>query len=446
MSLETYHITTFGCQMNAYDSELMAGILEARGLRPAPSEDDADVLLFNTCIVRGSAEQRAVGRIGRLRPIKERHPERILGVCGCLAQRDAHTIFETAPHVDLVLGTRAFGHLSALLDRVQNGERPVACVDEAADPYDIQTVAVRRGGLKALVPIMTGCDNWCSYCIVPAVRGRESSRPAGSVIDEIRSLASTGCREATLVGQNVNSYRDGDTDFAELLGRVAEIEDLWRIRYITSHPRDAGERHLDAVANLGKVCDHFHLPAQSGSTRVLERMNRGYTREHYLDLIESVRKHLPDAAITTDLIVGFPGETDADYRETLSLVEEVQFDAAFTFLYNVREGTRAAEWGDDVSLEVKKERLAALIELQEDISLEKNRAWEGREVEVLTESRARRADQPDARGNMMGRTTGDKCVIYHGDAEDVGRLVNVRITEGAAHTLFGEKTRPEAAR
>ena len=441
MSLRTYHITTFGCQMNAYDSELMAGILEARGLLAVDSEDDADVLLFNTCIVRGSAEQRAIGRIDRLRPIKDHHPERILGVCGCLAQRDAHALFERAPHVDLVLGTRGFGHLSALLDRIDRGERPVACVDETADPYVVDSVPVRRSDLKALVPIMTGCNNWCSYCIVPAVRGRETSRPAGTIVDEVRALVDVGCREVTLVGQNVNSYRDGETDFAELLERVDAVEGLCRIRYITSHPRDAGARHLDAVARLGKVCDHFHLPAQSGSSRVLERMNRGYSREHYLALVESVRERLPDAAITTDLIVGFPGETDEDYLETLSLVEQVGFDAAFTFLYNVREGTRAAEWGDDVPLEVKKERLAALIELQERISLERNRRWEGRTIEVLTESRARRADQPDARGNMMGRTTGDKCVIYEGDPGDVGRLVDVRITEGAAHTLFGAKVR-----
>lgn len=439
MPQETYHISTFGCQMNAYDSELMAGILEARGLRPCATEDDADVVLFNTCVVRGSAEQRAIGRIDRLRPIKARHPERVVGICGCLAQRDAQALFDRAPHVDFVLGTRAFSHLSAILDRLAQGQGPIACVDEEHDPYAIDALPVRRGGLKALVPIMTGCNNWCSYCIVPAVRGRESSRPAGAIVDEIAALCASGAREVTLVGQNVNSYRDGSTDFAALLERVHAIDDLYRIRYITSHPRDANARHLDAVAALEKVCDHFHLPAQSGSSTVLERMNRGYDRAHYLRLVEEVRRRLPDAAITTDLIAGFPGETDGDFSDTLSLVKTVRFDAAFTFLYNVREGTRAAQWADDVPLATKKERLARLIESQERISLEINRAWEGRTVRVLTETRARRADRPDARGNMMGRTTGDKCVIYQGDPQDIGRLVDVHIDEGAAHTLFGRK-------
>ncbi|MBN1866463.1 tRNA (N6-isopentenyl adenosine(37)-C2)-methylthiotransferase MiaB [Candidatus Sumerlaeota bacterium] len=446
MKPRAYHVVSYGCQMNAYDSEVMAGILEARGLERVADERRADVILVNTCIVRGSAEQRAMGRIMRLKALKNGRPDRILGVCGCLAQRDADALLDKAPHLDLVLGTRAIPHLSALIDRIEQGQGPIVCVEEDPDPYPESLRPVRRSALRALVPIMTGCDNWCSYCIVPAVRGRELSRAVETVLAEVRGLVSTGRREVTLVGQNVNSYRgvdaDGrETDFAGLLERVDAIEGLGRIRYITSHPRDANPRHLDAVARLEKVCDHFHLPAQSGSNAVLERMNRGYTRERYLALIRSVRERLPDAAITTDLIVGFPGETDRDYEDTLDLMREVRFDSAFTFLYNVREGTRAArEFEDDVPFEVKRDRLARVIRLQEKTSLEKNRSLEGRDLEVLVEGPAKRAQKETGRGTMVGRTTGDKCVIFDGDPEDAGRLVSVRIVGGAAHTLFGRKT------
>jgi tRNA-2-methylthio-N6-dimethylallyladenosine synthase len=482
MRPRTYQIITYGCQMNASDSELMAGILEARGLSPARQEAEADVLLVNTCIVRDSAEQRAQGRIARLKGLKAGRPNRIIGVCGCMAQRDAEAIFDQYPHVDLVLGTRAIPSLSAMLDHVLNGESRVACVDgipesagrmdksdgsdepDGSDNLQAPTfsirnpqsairnpqssalstqhslaVPVRRSALRALVPIMMGCNNWCSYCIVPTVRGREESRRAGAILDEIQALVQCGCREVTLVGQNVNSYRDGETDFAGLLERVNAVDGLLRVRYITSHPRDANDRHLDAVAALPKVCDHFHLPAQSGSTPVLARMNRGYTREDYLGLVRRVRQRLPEATITTDLIVGFPGETGADYEQTLDLVREVRFDSAFTFLYNVREGTRAAEWEDDVPLTVKKERLARLIEIQERISLEKNQALAGKTLEILVEGPARRAEQKGGRGQCVGRTTGDKCVVYDGSPSDTGRLVRTRIVEGAAHTLFGER-------
>ena len=258
------------------------------------------------------------------------------------------------------------------------------------------------------------------------------------MIDEISALVMVGCREVTLVGQNVNSYRDGDTDFARLLEKVHDIEDLWRIRYITSHPRDASERHLDAVARLEKVCKHFHLPVQSGSSPVLARMNRGYTREHYLRLVENIHNLIPDATITTDIIVGFPGETESDYEQTLDLVREVRFDSAFTFLYNPREGAAAAKWDDDVPLEVKKDRLKRLIDLQEAISLENNLAMKGQTCDILVEGSARRTGTHEGK-QMMGRTTGDKCVVYDGPLNDAGHLVKVTITDAASHTLFGER-------
>ncbi|MFW6287002.1 MAG: tRNA (N6-isopentenyl adenosine(37)-C2)-methylthiotransferase MiaB [Candidatus Sumerlaeota bacterium] len=455
MPIKTYKIISFGCQMNAYDSEVMAGVLEARGLEPIEEERDADVVFMNTCIVRASAENRAWARIRQWKPLKEKHPERIFAVTGCLAQRDAEALLDRAPFVDLVLGTRSIPNLPALLDHLERGGDPIACTDEFDTPYETDSVAVRRSSLRSLVTIMQGCNNWCSYCIVPSVRGRERSRPLGAILDEIKALVSCGSREVTLVGQNVNAWRgskngreweehgpskeEAELDFADLLDHVNAIEGLERIRYITSHPRDAGERQFNAVADNPKVCDHFHLPAQSGSNAILEKMNRGYTREHYLDLIRSIRETMPDAAITTDLIVGFPGESESDFEQTLDLVKEVRYDAAFTFYYNPRSGTRAAEWEDDVDLDTKKDRLARLIEIQEAISLEKNRAWEGREMEILVEGPARRARAEEGKGNMMGRTTGDKCVVYDGDPEDKGHLVRVRITEGASHTLFGKQ-------
>ncbi|NQU42761.1 tRNA (N6-isopentenyl adenosine(37)-C2)-methylthiotransferase MiaB [bacterium] len=437
MTRPTYKIISYGCQMNAYDSELMAGVLEAKGYSLTDSEKDSDVLLVNTCIVRGSAEERALGRLAKLKALKQERPDRILGVCGCLAQRDAEALFDRFPHLDLVLGTRAIPSLPELLDRLGAGERPLASVEECEHPYQVNAVPVRKSSLRTLVPIMSGCNNWCSYCIVPQVRGREVSRPAGTILDEIRALVQVGTRDVTLVGQNVNSYHDGRTDFANLLGKINDINDLLRIRYITSHPRDANARHVDAVSSLSKVCDHFHLPVQSGSNRVLDRMNRGYTREHYMELVEGIRDRLPEATITTDIIVGFPGETQAEYEETIDLVENVRFDSAFTFFYNVRVGTRAADWPDDVPLEEKKTRLSRLIELQERISLEKNQGMIGRQVEVLSEGPARRKDRHGG-SQLVGRTTGDKCVVYTGKPEDVGRLVPLSITDAAAHTLFGK--------
>jgi tRNA-2-methylthio-N6-dimethylallyladenosine synthase len=437
--VNTYKIVTYGCQMNAYDSELLAGILEARGLRRVEEDSEADVLLVNTCVVRGSAESRAMGRIDAMKRLKDENPERIIGICGCMAQRDGLSLVERAPHIDLVMGTHALSSLSAFLDRIRAGDGPVVCTNESDNPYETDAVPIRKSDLRALVPIMVGCNNWCSYCIVPVVRGRERSRPIDTIVDEVRALVDGGCREVTLVGQNVNSYHDGDVDFAGVLERVSAIEGLWRIRYTTSHPRDANARHLDAVERSDKVCDHFHLPVQAGSDRVLERMNRGYTREHYFALVREIRRRMPDAAITSDLMVGFPGETEEDYRQTLDLVETVRFDAAFTFLYNVREGTRAAEWPDDVPLDTKKDRLARLIRMQEGIQRERNEEWVGRTVEVLVEGRARRNDRDGCAAHLLGRTTGDKCVIFEGAESDIATRVRVRIVHVSAHTLFGER-------
>ncbi len=436
MSL-TYHITTFGCQMNASDSEIMEGIMTARGWRRADAEEDADIILYNTCVVRDHAENRALARLDQLKSLKAARPGLIIGVTGCMAQKEAEALRERLPHVELILGTRAIGRLSPLLDRVLTTGEPQVCVDVLDEDYPAGVVPVRQRRLKALVNIIFGCNKGCTYCIVPRTRGREQSRPWATIVDECAALAADGAREITLVGQNVNNYRtpgEGTASFANLLRRVGQAApDAW-IRYITSHPRDCNEAHIRAVAETPNVCENFHLPVQAGSDAVLERMRRLYTRDHYLGLVGRIRQAVPGAAITTDLIVGFPGETEADFEATLDLVRQAQFDAAYMYMYSTRPGTPAAElYPDHVPLEEKKRRLAALIELQEAISLERAREWIGREVEVLVEDIA-----PRTPGDLLARTRGDRMVILPGPAEWVGRRLTVSVREANAHTLFAQ--------
>lgn len=433
----TYHITTFGCQMNSYDSETMEGILAARGMSPAAGEHEADVILYNTCVVRDHAESRALARLGQLKALKRRHPEKIVGVTGCMAQKEADRLYEQLPHLDLVLGTRAIPKLGTLIDRVQSTGERQTCVEILDDSFVTDAVPVRQRPLKALINIILGCNKNCSYCIVPRTRGREVSRAPEDVVREAAYLAEHGWREITLVGQNVNSYKgvdaDGNTvDFGGLLRLVDRVRPSVRIRYVTSHPRDCNESHISAVAESPNVCENFHLPVQAGSTRVLKKMYRGYSRERYLRLVDRVRAAVPDATLTTDLIVGFPGETDAEFRETLSLVREVQFDSAFMYMYSPRPGTVSAEKfaDEELPLEVKKARLAELIELQESISLRKNRARIGSVEEVLVEDVA-----PRTPGDLLARTRGDGTVILPGPREWIGRTMNVEVLDANGHTL-----------
>ena len=440
----TYHIVTFGCQMNSYDSELMEGILAAKGWTRADAEEQADVLLYNTCVVREHAEERALARLGHLKALKRTRPNMILGVTGCMAQKDAERLFEQLPHLDLILGTRAIPRLSPLLDRILATGEPQSCVEILDESYPADIIPVRQRPLKALVNIIFGCNKNCAYCIVPRTRGREVSRPVEEILKEVRNLAERDYKEITLVGQNVNSYRptgpDEGIDFGVLLRRVSAAAgeapgDAW-IRYITSHPRDCNDAHIAAVAECPNICENFHLPVQAGSSSVLRRMRRGYTRERYLDLVGRIRAAIPEATLTTDLIVGFPGETDAEYEETLDLVRQVRFDSAFMYLYSPRPGTPAAEeFPDHIPLAVKKERLARLIELQESISLEVNRAMIGRTLPVLVEDLASRTP-----GDLLARTRGDKMVILPGPDSWIGRFVEVKIENANGHTLLARPT------
>ncbi len=429
-----YCIITYGCQMNDSDSEIIGAMLAARGWERVSGEAEADVVLVNTCTVRRSAEQRALGRISQLQRLKQLRPEMIICVCGCLAQQQGQELLRRAPYVDLVVGTRDLARLPQLLEEVDSTGKKIVATDSLERPVQYEAPIVRPAQLKALVTIMYGCNNFCSYCIVPYVRGREVSRPKPEIIAEIRDRVSTGgCKEVLLLGQNVNSYCNGDVDFPDLLAEVAQIEGLERIRYITSHPKDASLKLIEQVAELATVCENFHLPAQAGSNRILERMNRHYTREDYLGLVGEIRSRIPHAVISTDLMVGFPEETEADFNDTMELVEQVRWDSAFMFMYTPRPGTRAAQWEDSVPMELKKERLARLIQRQEKISEAKNQALIGHVEEVLVEGYSKRS-----RKQMMGRTRGDKVVIVPGDEQLIGRIVSVRISGASAHTLFGE--------
>jgi tRNA-2-methylthio-N6-dimethylallyladenosine synthase len=444
MSGKTYHITSFGCQMNVYDAEVMEGILVAKGWTRAESEEAADVLLYNTCVVRQHAEDRAMNRLAQLGALKRRRPELVIGVTGCMAQKEAETLLEKLPHLDLVLGTRAIARLSPLLDRVLATGRPQTCVEILDESYPADVVPVRQRPLKALVNIIFGCNKTCSYCIVPRTRGQEVSRPWQEIVAEAEALAARGYREITLVGQNVNNYRqpgEGTKSFGNLLRRVGEAvarvaatpDTAPWLRYVTSHPRDCNDAHIAAVAETPNVCENFHLPVQAGGNAVLERMRRLYTHEDYFGLIARVRAAVPDATLTTDLIVGFPGETEAEFQRTLDLVREVRYDAAYMYMYSTRPGTPAAEeFKDHVPLEEKKDRLARLIELQEKIGLEKNRATIGRTLRVLIEDTA-----PRTPGDLLARTRGDKMVILPGPPDWIGRFVDVQVHDANGHTLFG---------
>lgn len=432
-----YFIITHGCQMNERDSETLAGLLEGMGYLPAAKEEEADLILINTCCVRKTAENKIYGKIGQLKRVKKRRPQLIVGVCGCMMQQEglAEEIMEKNPHLDLIFGTHNIHRLPELLARVQEGEKVTEIWEQEGEIVE-GLPSRRQPGVKAYVNIMYGCDNFCSYCIVPYMRGRERSRKFADIKAEIEELVSQGYKEVMLLGQNVNTYGKGlepPIDFAELLRRLDAIEGLERIRYMTSHPRDFSLRTIEIIAASRHVCEHFHLPLQAGSNRILELMNRGYTRERYLELIQQIRSACPGASITTDIIVGFPGETEKDFLDTMDMVEKVRFDAAFTFIYSPRPGTPAAQKEDNVPLEAKKERLKHLMQRQNQISREINSALLGQEVEVLVEGRSK--TNPE---RLSGRTRTNKILHFSGPEALVGKLVKVKVVETKTWNLLGE--------
>ena len=432
-----YYIESYGCQMNDHDAEKLSGMLQTCGFSPAPSKEEATLLLFNTCCVREHAEKRVFGNIGALKKRKEDEPGLLIGVCGCMMQQRevAERLFKRFPFVDLVFGTHELHHFPLLLSRTLAGER-VFSVRESDGEIVEGLPVVRGGSFSTFVTIMYGCNNFCSYCIVPYVRGRERSRAPGNIVAEVRSLAERGFREITLLGQNVNSYAyaDDGVDFPELLRRVSTVEGIERIRFMTSHPKDLSPRLIEAMATLPKVCHHIHLPVQSGSNRILSEMNRRYTREKYLGLVEDIRAAVDGVELTTDIIVGFPGETEEDFEETLALVRQVGFSAAYTFMYSPRLGTRAAEMENQVPEEVKKDRLLRLNACSAEQLKVGNQKYIGQEGTVLVEGCDRREKAPMA----YGKLTNFKMVYFPGDAGLIGSMHHVRSTGIQNNSLIGE--------
>lgn len=444
------HIQAYGCQMSVRDSESLRSLAENYGFVETQDSGDADLILITTCCVRESAERKILGRIGDLKALKQRNPHLLIAVCGCMVQQpDAVSSYKKrAPHVDLWTGTFDYDQFSLLLERALNGEKVVQVSPEGSWRTEFAPDA-QNGCLKASVSIMYGCDNYCSYCVVPYVRGQERSRDPEDILEQVRKLVAWGCRDLTLLGQNVNSYgmKDGFAmDFADLLERVDAVEGLERIWFITSHPKDLSDKLIRVIAQSRHVCEHMHLPVQAGSDRVLQAMNRGYRVADYEERVQAIRRAVPQVALTTDIIVGFPGETEEDFQQTLDLVDRVGFSQAFTFKFSKRSGTGAAALPEQISQEVKKERLARLMDLQNSKSLAWRQSLLGKDVEVLVEGRSKK----DA-GRLMGRTRSNDIVVFADPRQAqtetkneisavpilIGKLVQVRIERAKSWTLYG---------
>ncbi|MFH1984512.1 MAG: tRNA (N6-isopentenyl adenosine(37)-C2)-methylthiotransferase MiaB [Pseudomonadota bacterium] len=449
-------IHTIGCQMNVYDTEKMAAVLWPLGYHLSDSAADADMVVVNTCAIREKAEQKVFSYLGRLAEHKRLRPDMIVAVGGCVAQQEGARILKRVPAVDLVFGTHAIGRLPELVERVLKGARLVDThqgerIEELWPAPD----APVGHGISRFITIMHGCDNYCTYCVVPYVRGRESSRTPDAILAEIHSVVDMGAREVTLLGQNVNSYgiKEGMASFAQLLEMASAVPDLLRIRFTTSHPKDLSDELVSAFARVSKLCAHIHLPVQSGADRILHRMNRRYTREHYLEKIALLRESDPKIAISTDIIVGFPGETDTDFADTLSLISEASFDGLFAFQYSDRPSAPASRFGTKVPAAVKKERLQAVLNLQEAQTLGKNQALEGTIQEILVEGRSRaivgseKTVDTGAASLWTGRTGTNRIVHFdagdHGATLRPGVLVSVCIENGFSHSLRGRLVRPE---
>ncbi|NFD20682.1 tRNA (N6-isopentenyl adenosine(37)-C2)-methylthiotransferase MiaB [Clostridium botulinum] len=434
-----FFIETWGCQMNEEDSEKLAGMLKKEGYIRTEEREDADVIIFNTCCVRENAELKVYGNLGILKGLKSKNPNLIIAVTGCMMQQKgmAETIKKKFPFVDIIIGTHNLHNFPNYLNEVKKKDTSVLKIQEKENSIIENMPIDRKNSMKAFVTIMYGCNNFCTYCIVPYVRGRERSRTPENIEAEIKKLISEGYKEITLLGQNVNSYGkdlEPNVTFAELLKRVNNIEGLERVRFMTSHPKDLTDDVIEAIAKCDKLCEQIHLPVQSGSSEILKKMNRHYDREKYLDVVSKIKKLIPNVALSTDIIVGFPGETEKDFEETLSLVKEVEYDSAFTFLYSIRKGTPAAKFEDQVPEDVKHKRFNRLVEVLNEISAKKNKAYEGKIEEVLVEGTSKNDEN-----KLMGRTRTGKLVNFIGDKDSIGELVNVKIIKANSFSLTGEE-------
>ncbi|MBM3299681.1 MAG: tRNA (N6-isopentenyl adenosine(37)-C2)-methylthiotransferase MiaB [Deltaproteobacteria bacterium] len=434
----TYYIETYGCQMNEHDSEKMALLLEELGLAPAQSPDHARVVIVNTCSIREKAEHKVYSALGKLKSLKRRNPEMITVVAGCVAQQEKQKLLKRIDHLDLVLGTHSIAELPRALERVAQTRERSALTEFSQNTESLHLPAPNKGKspVCSYVTIMQGCSNFCTYCVVPYTRGPEQSRPAHEILEEVRGLAGTGVREITLLGQNVNAYGNDLPDgmsFAQLLEQLDKVEPLDRIRFTTSHPRDFNDDLIAAIRDLERVCEHVHLPLQSGSDRVLSAMRRGYSLAQYIEKTDRLREEVSGVAITADMIVGFPGETEADFNATVEALTKIRFDQIFSFKYSPRPGTAALRLPDHLTEDVKSLRLSRIHEVQDQITEEYHKAAEGTEEEVLIEGVRQRDNQG------FGRTRTNKIVnLNRPDGIGPGDLVKVRITRGLKHSLIGE--------
>lgn len=431
----TFHITTFGCQMNEHDSEVIDGLLTERGFSSVKERKDASIVIINTCSVRDNADKRFFGTLGQLKKRKESDPSFIVCVCGCMMQqqRVVDTIKAKYPWVDVIFGTNSIHHIPELIEKVAIEKEKVVDIIENTEEIVEGLPAKRLFDHKALVNIMFGCNNFCTYCIVPYTRGREKSREPEAIVAEVKGLVADGVKEIMLLGQNVNSYDGNGTSFAKLLKMLNDVDGLERIRFMTSNPKDLSDELIEAFAVCDKLCRNLHLPIQSGSNRVLKRMNRKYTREDYLKLIEKLRKTVPDITLSTDIIVGFPGETNEDFEETLSIVKEVEYDSAFTFIYSIRKGTPAEKFEDQIEESEKHRRFDLLVSAVNEISEKKNKAYQDRVEKVLVDGVSK-----NDKSTLTGRTDGFKLVNFAGKKELIGSIVDVKITDAKTFSLFGE--------
>jgi tRNA-2-methylthio-N6-dimethylallyladenosine synthase len=431
------YIQTFGCQMNVQDAEKMVALLEASGYETTDDPGRAELILVNTCSIREKAAQKIYSQLGRFRTLKEDNPHLRIGVGGCLAQQWGDRLFRKAPYVDLVFGTHQIHRLPEMVGKLERARERIVETGFCDRVRSLNIPAQpATGAVGTFVTIMQGCNNFCAYCVVPYLRGREESRPLPEILREVEMLAGHGIREVTLLGQNVNSYGrtlPGKTDFAELIGAIGKVSGMERIRFTTSHPKDLSARLIACFGRVASLCEHIHLPVQSGSDRVLRRMNRGYTAAAYRKKVAALRRTCAGISITSDVIVGFPGEEEKDFQETLELMREIRFDNLFSFQYSEREGTAAVGMDRPVCDSVKRERLRVLQTLQEEHTLEKNRACVRRLEEVLVEGPSRKGN-----GDMTGRTRGNRIVNFPGTTGLVGKTISVRIVEAFSHSLRGE--------
>jgi tRNA-2-methylthio-N6-dimethylallyladenosine synthase len=435
MDKNKVYIETYGCQMNLADTEIVLGILQNNGYGVTNTADDADVILVNTCSIRDNAEQRIYGRLGNFKNIKDGKPDVIVGVLGCMAERLRKDLVEKKKIVDVVVGPDEYRRLPELIDVAYNGNKGIGVKLSKTETYD-DIIPHREDGLQAWLSVMRGCDKFCTFCVVPFTRGRERSRSLESIVDEVKQLATRGFKEVSLLGQNVNSYRDSNNDFADLLAACALVDRTVRIRFTTSHPQDLSDKLLYTIAENTNICNYIHLPVQSGSNRILELMNRTYTIEHYLNLIDKARKIIPGVSFSTDVIAGFPTETYVDHVTTLDVMREVKYDGAYMFKYSPREGTKAFNMDDDVTEETKSKRLQEIINLQQGISFGLNQDLIGREEVVLIEGVSKKSDQ-----FFSGRTDTNKvCIIPKQSEIKEGDYVKVKINRATSATLFGEFT------